>query len=126
MKRVGPLLVAVVVLASSVGCGLVAKHVFFANPKVQHILATSKPDRSLTQPGHVETIGTNAVRITVLYVSGNPYEMGFQHGQLLAEQVRAAIRDVETGALELLPKAIRNSTLLSESDKRTVVACQCA
>ena len=104
------------------GCGPVAKQVVMHNPKVEHILARpSKPDRTVTHTGTVEIIGEGENQITVLYVAGTPYEMGYEHGRLLREQVRATVRDVEDGALRLLPKAMRESALLTTSQKRDVV-----
>src|SRR5881628_2510388 len=77
--------------------------------------------RTVAHFGTVETIGEGENQITVLYVSGTPYEMGYEHGRLLAPQVRATIQDVEDGALKLLPKAMRESHLLTASEKRDVV-----
>jgi isopenicillin-N N-acyltransferase like protein len=121
MKTVYAVVAAGAVALAAVGCGTVAKQVVLHNPKVEHILAKEQTDRTVTHQGYVETIGDADCRITVLYVSGTPYEMGYEQGRLLRSEVRATIRDVEDGALKLLPKAMRNSGLLSERDKRDIV-----
>ncbi len=121
MKRFGVMLVALGLVAAGIGCGALAKQVVLRNPKVAHILETPKPDRAVTHPGAVETIGEGENQITVLYVAGTPYEMGYEHGRLLGQQVRATIADVEAGAIKLLPKAIRDSRLLTEREKRDIV-----
>jgi isopenicillin-N N-acyltransferase-like protein len=91
------------------------------NPKVEKILSAPKPDRMVTHTGRVEYIGDDDNRITVLYVSGTPYEMGYEHGRLLAEQVRGTIRDVQDGADKFLPKELRNSKLISHRDKDEII-----
>jgi hypothetical protein len=105
----------------ALGCGTVAKTLVMDNPKVEKILTAPKPDRMVTHTGRVEYIGDDDNRITVLYVSGTPYEMGFEHGRLLAEQVRGTIRDVEAGADKFLPKELRNSKLISHRDKDEII-----
>lgn len=115
------MLVALAVVAAGIGCGALARQVVLRNPKVAHILETPKPDRTVTHPGVVETIGEGDNQITVLYVAGTPYEMGYEHGRLLGPQVRATIADVEAGAIKLLPKAIRDSRLLRDREKRDLV-----
>ncbi len=112
---------ALAVVAAGIGCGALARQVVLRNPKVAHILETPKPDRTVTHPGVVETIGEGDNQITVLYVAGTPYEMGYEHGRLLGPQVRATIADVEAGAIKLLPKAIRDSRLLRDREKRDLV-----
>src|SRR2546422_1291280 len=112
----------IALVMAGIGCGSVAKQIVMRNPKVEHILdKRPKPDHTVTHTGSVETIGEGENAITVLYVTGTPYEMGYEHGRLLREQVRATIKDVETGALRLLPKAMRNSLLLTTGEKRDVV-----
>lgn len=117
MRGVSIVLLGIMLL----GCGPVAKQIVMSNPKVQHILERPKADRSVTHTGTVETIGEGENQITVLYVAGTPYEMGYEHGRLLRDQVHATIHDVEEGALRLLPKAMRESHLLTASEKRDVV-----
>jgi len=121
MKPVSRILLAVGVLAAGIGCGAVAKQALLHNPKVEHILEPPKSDRTVTHTGTVETIGEGDYQITVLHVAGTWYEMGFEQGRLLAPQVRATIQDVEAGALKLLPKAMRNTGLLTEREKRNIV-----
>jgi hypothetical protein len=116
MKR----LLLVLVIAAC-GCGPVAKQVMLHNPQVAHILNKPAFDRTVTHTGTVETIGDGENQITVLYVTGTPYEMGFEHGRLLASQVRGTITDVEDGALKFLPKAMRTSRWLTEREKHDVV-----
>ncbi len=128
MKRITQFLLAITALTAVIGCGSVAKQVMLHHPKVKHILESPKRDRTVTHTGTVETIGLPRVargedecQITVLYVTGTPYEMGFEHGRLLGPQVHATIQDVEAGALKLLPKAMRESPLLTEREKRDIV-----
>ena len=128
MKPVSRILLAVGVLAAGIGCGAVAKQALLHNPKVEHILEPPKPDRTVTHTGTVEVIdlpraarGEGENQITVLYVAGTWYEMGFEQGRLLAPQVRATIQDVEAGALKLLPKVMRDTGMLTEREKRDIV-----
>src|ERR1043166_202314 len=82
-----------IVIAGAAGCGTVAKQVVLRNPKVEHILDHPRMDRTVTHPGYVEIIGDEDNRITVLYVNGSPYEMGYEHGRLLRADVRGTVRD---------------------------------
>jgi isopenicillin-N N-acyltransferase-like protein len=113
------LTVAGVVLA--LGCGTVAKSLVMSNPKVESILDEPKLDRTVTHTGRVEYIGDDENRITVLYVTGTPYEMGYEHGRLLAAEVRGTIRDVQIGSNKFLPKAMRESKLLTKRDEKDIV-----
>ncbi len=101
----------------ALGCGTVARDLVMNNPKVEKILTPPKSDLTVAHVGRVEYAGDADDRITVLYVSGTPYEMGYQQGRLLADQVRATIRDVQAGADKFLPKELRNSALISQHDK---------
>jgi len=121
MKPVSRILLAVGVLAAGIGCGAVAKQALLHNPKVEHILEPPKPDRTVTHTGTVAIVGEVDCPITVLYVAGTWYEMGFEQGRLLAPQVRATIQDVEAGALKLLPKVMRDTGMLTEREKRDIV-----
>jgi hypothetical protein len=112
------LLASVVLLAA---CGTVAKKVVLENDRVKHILTKPAPDHTVANRGRVEYIGDEENRVAVLYVSGTPYEMGFEHGRLLGPQVRATIRDVMAGAIKFLPKQIRDSHLISQRDKSAIV-----
>ena len=103
------------------GCGTVAKNLVMNNPRVEKILAEPKPDRTISHTGRVECIGGDDNRITVLYVSGTPYEMGYEHGRLLAKEVRGTIRDVEAGADKFLPKELRDSRLISRHDEDEII-----
>jgi hypothetical protein len=120
LKRYRPLMPLACALLA-LGCGTVAKTLVMTNPKVQSILDEPKPDRTVTHTGRVEYIGDDENRITVLYVTGTPYEMGYEHGWLLAAQVRETIRDVQKGANKLLPKVMRESTLLTKRDKKEII-----
>jgi hypothetical protein len=91
------------------------------NPRVEKILTPPKPDHTITHEGRVEYIGDAENRITVLYVSGTPYEMGYEHGRLLAEQVRGTIQDVQVGAYKFLPKEFRTSKLISTRDEDAII-----
>jgi len=121
MKNGSVIVTAVGMALAAVGCGSVAKQAVLHNPKVEHVFGKDRLDRTVTHQGYVETIGDADCRVTVLYVTGTPYEMGYEQGRLLGDEVRATIRDVEAGALKLLPKAMRDSNLLSERDKRNIV-----
>jgi hypothetical protein len=103
------------------GCGSVAKSVVLNNAQAKRILGPDHFDRTVTHQGHVETIGEGDSRITVLYVSGTPYEMGYQQGKLLSQEIHGTIHDVMAGAEKFLPKTLRNSKLVSESAKRDIV-----
>ena len=108
--------------AFAVGCGTVAKTLVMNNPRVVKVLTPPKPDRTVAHVGRVEYIGEGDARITVLYVSGTPYEMGYEQGQLLADQVAATIRDVQAGAGKFLPKELRDSKLISQREKDDIIS----
>ena len=105
----------------ALGCGTVAHTLVMNNPKVEKILTDPPLDRTITHTGHLEYIGDDDNRITVLYVTGTSYEMGYEHGLLLGAQVRETIKDVQVGADKLLPKILRNSKLISTRDKDQIV-----
>jgi isopenicillin-N N-acyltransferase like protein len=105
----------------TLGCGTVAKDLVMSNPRVQSILDEPKPDRAVTHAGRVEYVGDDDNRITVLYVTGTPYEMGYEQGHLLATQVRGTIRGVQKGANKFLPKALRESNLLTKRDEKDII-----
>lgn len=105
----------------ALGCGTVAKDLVMNNPRVEKILTAPKPDHTIEHVGRVEYVGDAEDRVTVLYVSGTPYEMGYEQGRLLADQVRATIRDVQAGADKFLPKELRNSKLISQRDKDDII-----
>ena len=107
--------------ALALGCGTAAKTLVMNNPRVEKILAEPKPDRSVTHTGRIEYIGDADNRITVLYVTGTPYEMGYEHGRLLAEQVRGTISDVQAGADKFLPKELRDSKLISHREQDNII-----
>ncbi|MEI6083777.1 MAG: C45 family peptidase [Verrucomicrobiota bacterium] len=117
MKRI----VAILVLFGLTGCGYAAKEALFKNPRVQSILDKPTYDRTITHTGTVATVGSDEDAITVLYVTGTPYEMGYEHGKLLAAQVRATISDVEAGELRLLPKVLRTAAWLSGREKKDII-----
>ena len=103
------------------GCGTVAKSVMLGNAQAKHVLGPDHFDRTVTHEGRVEIIGEGDSRITVLYVSGTPYEMGYQQGKLLSKEIHGTIHDVMAGAEKFLPKQLRNSNLISASAKRDIV-----
>src|ERR1017187_334987 len=105
----------------ALGCGTVAKTLVMKNPKVEKILTDPVMDRTVTHTGHLEYIGDEDNRITVLYVTGTPYEMGYEHGLLLGAQVRETIKDVQVGADKLLAKILRNSKMISVRDEEQIV-----
>lgn len=121
MKRRLRFLALVAVLAA-LGCGTVARQIAFRHPKVASMLDTPVPDRQVTHPGRVETIGDGEDRITVLHVSGSPYEMGYEHGRLLREQVQLTVQDVTIGLRRFLPRTVRNTWLLTTGDKDRIMA----
>src|SRR5690242_13896749 len=98
---------------STLGCASVAKTLVMNNPKAKKILTDPPVDRTVSPTGHVEYVGHDDNRITVLYVTGTPYEMGYEHGVLLASQVHDTIKDVQAGAKKLLPKILRDSKMIS-------------
>ncbi|HTS18962.1 MAG TPA: C45 family peptidase [Verrucomicrobiae bacterium] len=92
------------------------------DPRVQRVLTPPKPEHTVEHVGRVEYVGEGDSRITVLYVSGTPYEMGYEHGRLLADQVAATIHDVQAGADKFLPKELRNSKLISQREKDDIIS----
>src|ERR1035441_9353801 len=95
LRRIGPWAVAGVCTLLALGCGTVARTLVMKNPKVEKILSDPQLDRSVTHTGHLEYVGDDDNRITVLYVTGTPYEMGYEHGLLLGAQVRETIKSEE-------------------------------
>ena len=121
LRRIGPWAVAGACALMALGCGTVARTVVMNNPKVEKILSDPQLDRSVTHTGHLEYIGDEDNRITVLYVTGTPYEMGYEHGMLLGAQVKETIKDVQVGADKLLPKILRDSKMISVRDEEQIV-----
>ncbi|HUJ71864.1 MAG TPA: hypothetical protein VLZ30_06440, partial [Verrucomicrobiae bacterium] len=112
MRKLNSWMIAGICALLALGCGTAARTLVMNNPRVEKILTEPKPDRTVTHTGRVEYIGDADNRITVLYVTGTPYEMGYEHGRLLAEQIRGTIKDVEAGADKFLPKELRNTKLV--------------
>ena len=120
-RKIRPWAMAGACALLALGCSTVARTVVMKNPKVEKILTDPVLDRTVTHEGHLEYIGNDDDRITVLYVSGTPYEMGYEHGLLLAAQVRETIEYVQVGADKLLPKVMRDSKLISAHDEEQIV-----
>jgi hypothetical protein len=121
LKKFNSWMIAGICALLTLGCGTAARTLVMNNPRVEKILTEPKPDRTVTHTGHVEYIGDADNRITVLYVTGTPYEMGYEHGRLLAEQIRGTIKDVEAGADKFLPKELRNSKLVSQRAQDNII-----
>ena len=124
MKLLNRILAISITLACAVltiGCGTVAKQVVMRDARVKSVFDKPQPDRTVTQQGYVETIGDADTQMTVLYVSGSPYEMGYEHGRLLRPQVRETINDVLKGCDKFLPKQMRTSPLLTEREKQDII-----
>jgi isopenicillin-N N-acyltransferase-like protein len=105
------------------GCvSSVVKHTEFYKKRI----ATEPVERKVVNEGRVEKIGRGTNEITVLYLKGSHYEMGFQHGKLLKDDLRDSLYQVlglcyelveEKIGLPLLGKAMTNC-LLDEAYKR--------
>lgn len=63
--------------------------------------------RRILNEGRVETIGRDANEITVLYLKGTPYEMGFQHGKLLKVDLRDSLDGVLNTCYDLVNKEVK-------------------
>jgi isopenicillin-N N-acyltransferase-like protein len=120
-RAVGRLPMLTGLVALTVGCGAVAKQMVVRSAAVQNLFDEPPANRTVTASGRIESIGDEENRITVLYVSGTPYEMGYEHGRLLKHEVRATIRDVMKGARKFLPKDLRDSNLLGKRDEDAIV-----
>ena len=105
-------LISLVFLIS--GCGTIVKVAILNTQKAKAMLGPRDHDYTVSREGHVEYIGDADNRITVLYVSGTPYEMGYQHGKLLGIEVRATIDDVIAGAEKFMPAFITKNLSLAE------------
>jgi hypothetical protein len=121
LRKINICMAAGVCAVLALGCGTAAKTLVMNNPQVEKILTEPKPDHTVTHTGRVEYIGDADNRIAVLYVTGTPYEMGYEHGRLLAEQVRGTIRDVQAGADKFLPKEFRDSKLISHREQDNII-----
>ena len=100
----------ITVLAGSIlatcisGCvSIFAKHSEFYKRRI----AKEKIERSVLNEGGIEKIGTDANEITVLYLKGTPYEMGFQHGKLLKDDLRDSLDDVLNFCYEFVGKEVK-------------------
>jgi hypothetical protein len=58
--------------------------------------------------------------ISILYVHGTPYEMGYAHGVLLRDKVRKSLNDIDAGLWEFLPGAVKSSSLDTKTGKMDV------
>jgi hypothetical protein len=105
-----------VLLAGTIGCSVIIKEVALRNPKVQSFLDNPQPDRTITHTGTVERIGAGDAQITVLYVTGNYYEMGYQHGKLFGPQIKQAVQDILTGFQQLVAKPLRKAPFVSPKE----------
>src|SRR6266446_7459621 len=121
LKKIRCWVVTGVCALFALGCGTVAKTLVMNNPKAKKILTDPQLDRTVTHTGHLEYIGDDDNRITVLYVTGTPYEMGYEHGVLLASQVHDTIKDVQAGAKKLLPKILRDSKMISNRAEDQII-----
>jgi len=67
-----------------------------ADPPVRRAVVgervTSPEERKVTHEGRRETIGEGKDAITVLYLKGSFYEMGYQRGVLMRNEVRESVR----------------------------------
>lgn len=110
-----------VLAVAAAGCGTIAKEIVLRHPQVLSRLDDPAPDRSVNHAGHVEWIGDADNKIAVLHVYGSSYEMGYQHGKLLASDVRATTDGVMLGLQRFLPKQLRRSALLTNADRERIV-----
>ena len=62
-------------------------------------------EQKILSKAKVETIGEGKDKIRVLYAQGTPYEVGFQHGRLLRDEVRANVGNVLNLAEVLIAKS---------------------
>ena len=60
--------------------------------------AFASPPTLASVNGRVEKLGSGPNPITVLYLWGTPYEMGFAHGKLCAERVKSICTGLNLGA----------------------------
>ncbi len=94
MKKLYPLIIILNVILAFSGCfslpenhlSLYQRSVVIDNKeKLNHIVSKARVEK---------TNDASLNNLQVLYMKGTPYEMGFQHGRLLKEQVRACIYHV--------------------------------
>lgn len=62
------------------------------------VLAASLAHADTPLHGRIETLGEGPNPITVLYLWGSPYEIGYAHGKLCAEQVKGICQRLTLGA----------------------------
>lgn len=113
--------VAGLMVVITAGCGTIVRDVVLNSDKVRALLDEPPPDRTVTRTGRVEVRREVEAPVTVLHVWGTPYEMGYQHGKLLAPQVRATIADVMKGGQNFLPKALRKSPFITRKDRESMI-----
>lgn len=66
-----------------------------------------EPEREISFRARVETIGEGSDAMKVLYTGGNPYEIGYQHGRLLRDDVRNCIKGALRQCERLIAKKVR-------------------
>ena len=101
---------------------LIATHSEFYRRKI----AGQPLRRKVTTEGKVERIGEGINEIKVLYVKGTPYEMGFQYGKLLKDDMRSSLYAVLDTCYQYIsekvkpPLAARTATnfILDEAYKK--------
>lgn len=81
---------------------IIAKHSNFYKERI----ASEPLERKVVNEGKVEKIGQGTNEITVLYVKGTPYEMGFQHGKLLRDNVRNCIDTILNTCYKFVSKEV--------------------
>lgn len=84
----------IVVLAIFLGIPEIRKSVIRYSQVYRELIGEEPSVKERVARGRLEKIGQGDDEIGVLYLKGAPYEMGFQHGELLKEDVKSCIEGI--------------------------------
>src|SRR3989338_8794983 len=84
------------------GCALYDKTDF-----IKKRIFDGRLNKEVSALGRREIIGEKEHLINVLYLSGTPYEMGYQHGRLMSKEVNENINGVLNGFQESVKKKLK-------------------
>ena len=79
---------------------------------IQKRIFDGRLNKEVSASGKREIIGKDGHLINVLYLSGTPYEMGYQHGRLIGKEVNENIHGVLRGFQESVKKNLEGFTKL--------------
>jgi len=94
MKHRAAIILGAFLIGMICGCVSVPRNELSLYQRSMIIENKAIEDRVLSKASLVEIADPNVNNIKILYVKGTPYEMGFQHGRLLRDDVQANVHRV--------------------------------